>query len=272
MKLLATDLDGTVVRRDGTMSDRTVEALHAARAAGVHVVLVTGRPLRWLGSVRERLGDLGPVIAYNGAVLFDDSRGVVVDAAEIGAAAMREARERILRAAPDALFAAETLEGIVAEPGFIPAQARAGFVDAGARVSDSGLDLDAAVAQRTVKLLAKRPSGKASEFAAVVGRAVDDVVTMTHSAFDVALLEMSAPGVDKAARLRDFAASLGVAREDVWAFGDMPNDIPMLAWAGTGVAVGPDYQVVADAADRVVGPVHEDSVAVEIERVLKRLA
>ena len=82
---------------------------------------------------------------------------------------------------------------------------------------------------------------------------------------------MSAPGVDKAARLRDFAASLGVAREDVLAFGDMPNDIPMLAWAGTGVAVGPDYQIVADAADRVVGPVHEDSVAIEIERVLKRL-
>lgn len=157
MKLLATDLDGTVVRRDGTMSDRTVEALHAAREAGVHVVLVTGRPLRWLGPVRDRLGDLGSVIAYNGAVLFDDARGLVVDAAEIGADAMREARDRILVAAPDALFAAETLAGIVAEPGFIPDRYRAGFDDSGALVSGSVLDFDEAVAQRTVKLLAKRP-------------------------------------------------------------------------------------------------------------------
>ena len=83
-----------------------------------------------------------------------------------------------------------------------------------------------------------------------------------------AFVEVSAPGVDKASGLAALAAELGVAAADVLAFGDMPNDLPMLRWAGTGWAVANGHDDVRAVADRVCGSNDDDGVARELERLL----
>lgn len=87
-----------------------------------------------------------------------------------------------------------------------------------------------------------------------------DLVTTTWSATGT-LVEMSSHGVTKAATLADWCAGRGIDRDDVVAFGDMPNDIALLQWAGTGYAVANAHPRVLAAADRVAPGNHEDGVA-----------
>ena len=71
VRLVATDLDGTLLRSDGTVSDRTRAALQAATAQGLLVAFVTGRPPRWLDVVVDETGHVGVAVGANGAVLYD---------------------------------------------------------------------------------------------------------------------------------------------------------------------------------------------------------
>src|SRR5205823_8541128 len=71
LKLVASDLDGTLVRSDGKLSDRTIDALKAVEDAGVLVVLVTGRPPRWMRPIVEATGHRGLAICANGALIYD---------------------------------------------------------------------------------------------------------------------------------------------------------------------------------------------------------
>ena len=87
MRLVASDIDGTILGHDGKISDRTVRAFHACREAGVELVFVTGRPPRWLHPLQDRLGHTGTVICSNGAVVWDleadrlvSARGLQLDA------------------------------------------------------------------------------------------------------------------------------------------------------------------------------------------------
>lgn len=263
MRLIATDLDGTILRADGTISAATVEAFRAAKQAGVRVLPVTGRPSRWLGLVREGLGSLGTVICSNGAVLYDDDSSTVLESTVLQAETISLIREVVLGLAPDAVFAAETVSGFHLEPGFAPTTAaREGVAEAAlspARLAEEGV----------VKLMAKRLEGSSGEFHDLVAPALLGDVAVTHSAPDIALLEMAAPGVDKAVTLAKYVSSLGIDRADVVAFGDMPNDIGMLGWAGTGFAVGSGQPEVVAAADRVIGTVEEDSVAAAVLELLE---
>ncbi|MDR2255709.1 MAG: HAD family hydrolase [Arthrobacter sp.] len=262
MRLIATDLDGTIVRHDGTVSPRTAAALGAAREAGVLLVLVTGRPTRWLSGLREALGSLGTAICSNGAVVYDDDAGRVVEASVLPVGDLVTARERVLELAPDALFAAETVAGLHLEPGFAPSRAdREGL-------AEEPFDAEALAAEGVVKLLARRPGGTCAGFERLVAPALEGLVSLTHSAPGVPLIEMAAPGVDKAVTLARHAARLGIDPADVVAFGDMPNDIGMLAWAGRGYAVGSSQPRVMEVADHVIGTVEEDSVAAVLEALL----
>ena len=83
------------------------------------------------------------------------------------------------------------------------------------------------------------------------------------------LAEISAPGVTKAAALESWCTDLGIGAEDVWAFGDMPNDLPMILWAGTSFAVANAHPDVVAAADHVCPSNDEDGVAQILERLLE---
>jgi hydroxymethylpyrimidine pyrophosphatase-like HAD family hydrolase len=120
------------------------------------------------------------------------------------------------------------------------------------------------VAGRVVKLLGRHPTLAPDEFVAAAREAIGDLATLTYSSGD-GLLEISGVGVTKASGLARLAQERGVVPHDVVAFGDMPNDVPMLTWAGRGVAVANAHPDVIDVADEVTSSNNDDGVAVWLE-------
>jgi Cof subfamily protein (haloacid dehalogenase superfamily) len=267
MRLVASDIDGTILGHDGRISDRTVRAFHACREAGVELVFVTGRPPRWLHPLEEQLGHTGTVICSNGAVVWDLEEDRLVSARTMALADMFEARRIIKSLRPTALFAAETLTGFHLEPGFIEndtAEILSEFTPAPLAQT---LTADDAV----VKFLAIVREGTADAFLAEVAPAVGGLANVTHSAPTVAMLELSVPGINKAVTLAEYARSLGIGAADVVAFGDMPNDIEMLRWAGHGYAMASGHPEAIRAAGQQAPHFDDDGVAQVLEEKLAEL-
>ncbi|SFU14899.1 HAD family hydrolase [Arthrobacter sp. ov118] len=267
MRLVASDIDGTILSHEGKISDRTVRAFHACRDAGVEVVFVTGRPPRWLHPLQDQLGHTGTVICSNGAVVWDLEADRMLSARALGLDAMFEVRRIIRRLRPSALFAAETLTGFHLEPGFLEngsSRLLEEFKPAPLRSTLTATD-------SVVKFLAIVREGTADEFLAEVTPAVAHLAAATHSAPNMALLELSLPGVNKAVTLAEYAASLGIGAADVVAFGDMPNDIEMLRWAGEGYAMASGHPEAIRAADQQAPHFDDDGVAQILEFKLVEL-
>ena len=257
-RLVATDLDGTIVAIDGEITDRTVAALRAVEARGVPVVFVTGRPPRWMGAVAERTGHTGVAVCANGALLYDlHTEQVVADfplSVEVGL----EVAERLRAALPDIAFAVETLDGFAHEESYRPRW------DVG---SARGVDhIGRIYAEPAVKLLARHESMASDDLLAAAREVLGDLVELTHSSTG-GLLEISAAGVSKATTLARVCEQHGVDAADVVAFGDMPNDLPMLAWAGQPYAVAGAHPEVLAAVERVVDRPEDRGVAKELERL-----
>jgi Cof subfamily protein (haloacid dehalogenase superfamily) len=263
-RMVATDLDGTVVRSDGTISARTRDALGTADSAGAVIVLVTGRPPRWLNGIAEQTGHRGLAICANGALLFDLHTETVVGAHPLPVETLQHLVEVLREAIPGIAFAVERIDdGFHHEPAYHPRWD-----------SDQSLitaEIDSLLEVPASKLLARHGSFDADDLLALARDAVGDetVATLTHSSAD-GLLEISAAGVSKASALADYAAEHGIAASEVIAFGDMPNDLPMLAWAGHSVAVANAHPEVLEAADEVTVSNDDDGVARVLEREFGR--
>jgi Cof subfamily protein (haloacid dehalogenase superfamily) len=268
MRLIASDIDGTILGRDGKISPRTVAAFQAAQAAGVEIVFVTGRPPRWLDPLREQLGHTGTVICSNGAVVYDLVREKVVSSHLLSLDTVLQARGIIKELVPNAFFAAETLEGFALEPGFL----QPGSPELLSQFAPPG-PLEEALTpdSEVVKFLAVTREGSADEFLAVVRPAVGRLLAVTHSAPTAAMLEMGPYGINKAVTLAEFAASKGIEAKDVVAFGDMPNDIEMLRWAGAGYAMASGHRAARDAANLQAPHFDDDGVAQVLEGRLAAL-
>jgi Cof subfamily protein (haloacid dehalogenase superfamily) len=267
MRLVASDIDGTILGHDGKISDRTVRAFHACREAGVELVFVTGRPPRWLHPLEEQLGHTGTVICSNGAVVWDLEADKVVSAQTMAIEDIFEIRRIIKKLRPAALFAAETLTGFHLEPGFIQNASSELLSEFTPAPLDSTLTAEDAV----VKFLAIVREGTADEFLAQVAPAVGNLASVTHSAPTVAMLELAVPGINKAVTLAGYAASLGIDAADVVAFGDMPNDIEMLRWAGHGYAMASGHPEAIRAAGQQAPHFDDDGVAQILEERLTAL-
>jgi hydroxymethylpyrimidine pyrophosphatase-like HAD family hydrolase len=120
------------------------------------------------------------------------------------------------------------------------------------------------VSRPGTKLLAFHPSADPDSLMEKAAKAVGDLVTVTHSS-GRGLLEMSAQGVDKASALAELCADRGVLPADVVAFGDMPNDLPMLTWAGSSYAVANAHRDVLAMVGGLTGTNDEDGVAQVLE-------
>lgn len=259
VRLVATDLDGTLVHSDGSVTPRTCAALVAAEEAGIEVVFVTGRPLRWAEEVFEHVGGHGLAIVSNGALVWDVARADVHLIRPIEPATGIEIARRIRAAVPDAHFAVETLAGIALEPGFLERHA---VPDGSARGPIEQIFADPAV-----KLLARHEELGWEEFWARAADAVDDLAEITWSSSST-LLEISAAGVTKASTLALLCAQRGIEAAEVLALGDMPNDLPMLAWAGTSYAMANAHPSVRAAAAHVAPANDDDGVAQVLESLL----
>ncbi len=272
--LVATDLDGTLLRSDGSVSAFTVETFARARAASFPIVFVTGRPPRWLPVVTEVTGHSGVAICANGAVLLDLTSRKIITAHPIAPVALEEVVATLRAEVPGIGFAAEWVDDVADdgpprdtefahELGFVPRYP----VPAVRRGDDIG---EIAAGHQVVKLLA-RVTGSAHDADSFLDHALAHVahlVTVTHSNADDVLLEMSAIGVSKGSTLAAHAATLGLASWSVAAVGDMPNDLPMITWAGVGLGVEGAHPRVIEAADAVLPGPAADGVARFVAAVL----
>jgi Cof subfamily protein (haloacid dehalogenase superfamily) len=258
VKLVATDLDGTIVRSDGTISDRTVAAIAAVEEAGAGFVMVTGRPKRWMREIAQMTGHHGLAVCANGALLYDLHTEQVVRSWLMSSAAAREVVDALRDALPGIAFAVERLDlGFAHEPSYVP---RWDSTDPRTQAPVEQL-----LSADVVKLLARHEELGSDDLLAAARTAVGAGAELTHSSGD-GLLEISAAGVSKASGLATVAEERGVAAQDVVAFGDMPNDLPMLAWAGLGVAVANAHPEVLAAADEVCPSNDDDGVAEVLTR------
>ena len=272
-RMIATDLDGTIIgydhTRSGFITPRTVEAFQNAHEAGIQVVFVTGRPVRWLAPLEDALGHAGPVICSNGAVIYDMADHTVLESYPMPLETVLQARDLISALDPTASFGAETLSGFHLDSGFVDRE-RAQPGDDRAWSYQVGLTLEDVLPDQpeVVKFLAKTRTHHPDAFLSDVRAALGELLAVTHSAPGLALVEMSRPDVNKASTLEHFAAAHGIGAAEVVAFGDMPNDLEMIHWAGTGVAVGSGHPTLLAAADLVAEACDDDGVARVIEHLL----
>lgn len=264
--MVASDLDGTVVRHDYSISARTLVALRACAEAGVDVVFVTGRPPRWMPVIAERTGHVGLAICANGAIVYDLGENRVVETRAIDRATVLRIVGLLREHFPGCGFALEGPVGFLRERAFTPSRddlvhrPRVGSIE-------ELLDDDPVVA----KLLCRLPSGagaRADAMLAVARGLLEGLGEPVHSDPNGAMLEIGPVGVSKASSLALLATERGIVADEVVAFGDMPNDIPMLRWAGRGYAMADGHPDTLAAADAVAPPCEEDGVAQVLESLL----
>jgi Cof subfamily protein (haloacid dehalogenase superfamily) len=254
-RLVATDLDGTLLHSDGTVTERTRAVLAELDDLGVPVVFTTGRPIRWMDELWEAVGGHGLAICSNGGIVYDVARREVRTARTIPAQVLLDVAAQLRREVPGTVFALERTTGFAREPDFMPRLT----VNLAADV-ESG-PLEDLVDDTVVKLLARHEDLEPEPYWRRVAEVVGAQVVTTWSSVGT-LVEISAAGVTKATTLATMAAELGLGPDEVVAFGDMPNDLPMLEWAGTSYAMANAHPSVRDMADHLAPSNDDDGVAV----------
>ncbi|WP_345597297.1 HAD family hydrolase [Streptomyces marokkonensis] len=271
-RLIATDLDGTLLRDDKSVSPRTVAALAAAEKAGIEVFFVTGRPARWMDVVSDHVHGHGLAICGNGAAVVDLHGGPgahrFVKVRELARENALDAVRLLREAAPGTVFAVEQTYGFHQEPAYpkMHMEVPDGLASAERLLAPGGR----AAAEPVLKILAFHPELDPDGFLTLARLAIGDRAGVTRSS-PSALLEISGPEVSKASTLALCCAERGISHEEVVAFGDMPNDVEMLTWAGRSYAMGNAHpDVIAAASGRTVAN-NDDGVAIVIERLLADL-
>ena len=256
-RLVASDLDGTLVRSDSSVSPRTRDVLARVEDAGALFVMVTGRPPRWMAQVADQTGHRGLAVCANGALVYDLHTEQVVRDFSIDGRTALQLVERLRAQVPGIAFAVERgLDGFGHESAYVPR-----WDNGEVRVAP----VEELVESGVVKLLARVEGTGSDELLAQSRTVLGELAECTHSSPD-GLVEISAAGVSKASGLAALAEQWGVAPDDVIAFGDMPNDLPMLAWAGRSVGMGNAHPEVLAAVDEVTVSNDDDGVARVLER------
>lgn len=268
-RLIATDLDGTLLRDDKSVSPRTIAALAAAEEAGIEVFFVTGRPARWMDVVSDHVHGHGLAICGNGAAVVDLHGGPgahrFVKVRELARDNALDAVGLLRDAAPGTVYAVEQTYGFYQEPAYPKMHLE--IPDTLAPAEELLAPDAPGAGEPVLKILAFHPTLDPDAFLTLARLAIGDRADVTRSS-PSALLEISGPGVSKASTLALSCAERGIAATEVVAFGDMPNDVEMLTWAGRSYAMGNAHpDVIAAASGRTVAN-NEDGVAVVIERLL----
>lgn len=274
--LVASDIDGTFINSRDRVTPRLRQAVARMLRRGTPLVLATGRPPRWMYPVLDQLVVKPMCVCANGAIIYDAQQDKIIQANTLAPETMHSvvaaAREAVAhagrggecqplvgvaveRAGKSALDAAEEL--FVVSPTYDHAWES---LEHGIVAEEEVLGVPA------TKLLLRNPTMTSEELFDIVNPAIDpEQAHVTYSMPD-GLLEVSAPGVTKRVGLEYIAELVGATPQDVVCFGDMPNDVEMLTWAGLGVAMGNAAEVVKAAADEVTASNDEDGVARVLER------
>jgi HAD superfamily hydrolase (TIGR01484 family) len=255
-RLLALDVDGTLVDSDNTMSPAVREAVRAMRDSGVDTIITTGRAIPGVMDTANKLGlDDGHAIASNGAIVFEYDPVKVLHSVTFDAS---EAVRRVLKHVPEALVAVEEI-GVgyrVSRP----------FPDGEISGRIIVEDVDALISDPVTRVVIRAPERSAEDFGALVEEL--GLADTNYYIGYTAWLDLAPEGVSKASGLEYICDRLGIAQSEVLAVGDGNNDIEMLRWAGRGVAMGHAPDTLKAAADAVTGDITEDGLVQELTRYL----
>jgi Cof subfamily protein (haloacid dehalogenase superfamily) len=261
-RLIATDLDGTLLDSRGAVSSRTIDALRAADDAGVIVVFATGRPA--VVAHRE-VAAVGPAVRYgvmaNGSMVCTLPDGSPLHIVSFASASAVAAILRLRAHDPLFGFAWATDRGFTQEKGFTE---RMPVHRGDDPVSDVLAGHEGSV--ETIKLLAFHHHYSAVDLLDIIPPIVGTELAVSHMGTEA--VELGPAGADKGTGLRWLCAHLDVAAEDVLVFGDEINDLSMFAFAGRSVAVANAAALVLDAATDIAMSNDNDGVAHFIEALL----
>jgi Cof subfamily protein (haloacid dehalogenase superfamily) len=258
--LIATDLDGTLLGPDESISQRTRDALAAATAAGAAHIVVTGRAVPWTRPILDDLGYHGLAVCGQGAQVYDAGAhrlltSVTLDRQLAGVALAK------IEAEVGPLYLAASRDGLDGEVLVGP-----GYTVTGKLPSTPLTDAADLWAAPLNKIYIQHPELCDDELAEVARHTAGGFVTVTMAGEGI--VELLPLGLSKATGLSLAARRLGLKAADTIAFGDMPNDIPMFAWAARGVAMANAHDELKAVADEVTSSNEEDGIAVVLERLL----
>ena len=264
--MIASDVDGTLLSPLEEITPRTKSVIRRATEAGVPFVLVSGRPPRWIPPVARAAELSGYAVCANGAILYDIALDEVVAVhGLLDPLLLHDVAAALETALPGCRLAAERIGTCAVDPDVTNFAVAPGVVvvrlDGEVKTSPRAEVLG----HPAVKLLVSMRGMSSGEMATAARAVLDGAVDITYSA-NFGLIEVAAHGITKATGLAEVAERYGVAPARTIAFGDMPNDLEMLRWAGHGVAMANAHPALLDVADEVTGPNSEDGVAQVLER------
>ncbi|MFD8720244.1 HAD family hydrolase [Streptomyces sp. NPDC059629] len=258
--LIATDLDGTLLRSDESISGRTRDALAAAAAAGAAHIVVTGRAVPWTRHILDDLGYEGLAVCGQGAQVYDAGShrlltSVTLDRKLAGIALAK------IEAETGPLRLAASRDGLDGDVLIGP-----GYAVSGSLPATPFTDVADLWAAPLNKIYIQHRELSDDELAQVARQAAGGFVTVAMAGEGI--VELLPLGLSKATGLSLAARRLGLKAADTIAFGDMPNDIPMFTWAARGVAMANAHEELRAVADEVTSSNEEDGIAVVVERLL----
>ena len=260
VRLIALDVDGTLLRSDKNMTRAVGDAIRAAIARGVHVVLASARPPRSLREIYGALGLNTLQINYNGALIHDMTRGRHVRHQPMDVALARKVIAAARRIDRRCCVSLEILDKWYTDhfDNDLPTETSLHFKP------DFVGPLNAFLTVPVTKLMVLAPRQRMGAISDAIARRFAGQIGMTVA--DQHLLQMMHHTVHKGEALAHVAAHYGIERDEVMAVGDAPNDVPMLRWAGFGVAVQNAWPDAIAAADAIVPTNDADGVAHAIQR------
>lgn len=274
-RLVASDIDGTFIRSDECVSPRLRDVINKMTAQGTVLCLATGRPPRWIAPVLQQI-DVRPVcVCANGAITYDARSDSIINSHVLNPDALNTLVDAATTHLPNPTFAVERvnlndIHGCGYATGTGGPRDKQFVVDPRydhAWDSDEhGIEEHPQLLEKpAVKLLIRCEHMHSADMYALLEDHIDPALAHATYSIPEGLIECAAPGVNKAAAVAEVAEAIGIDAHETIAFGDMPNDIEMLRWAGTGVAMGNAQDNVKQAANKVTATNDQDGVAAVLE-------
>lgn len=252
-KLIAFDLDGTLLKSDKTVSKRTILEINRLKGLGTKIVICTGRPKRTAENVIKDLGLTEFAIMYNGAFIYNFQKEKEINCFGMSKEIVCHTIDTVKQHYPKAMAAIETRDGWYTDSQYYKyRKLRSELL-----VEPTGVgNLENFITGNVIKLLFRHPNRISSELAT----ALSSLDVHGTWSFD-GLLEVSNKDVTKANALRWLAQKLNIKAKDSAAFGDQNNDKEMLAWAGYGVAMDNAVAEAKEAADFITSSNDDEGIS-----------